>query len=67
MLSINMSDVMNVITSIKTYLIAIGVILAAAIVRVHSGDRRYLHLREPDLYRSYEHDARSCQRQRHDR
>ena len=32
MLSINMSDVMNVITSIKTYLIAIGVILAAAIV-----------------------------------
>ena len=32
MLSINMSDVMNVITSIKTYLIAIGVILLAAVV-----------------------------------
>ena len=32
MLSIKMSDVMNVITSIKTYLIAIGVILLAAVV-----------------------------------
>ncbi len=32
MLSINMSDVMNVITSIKSYLIAIGVIIAVAIV-----------------------------------
>ena len=32
MLSINMSDVMNVITSIKSYLIAIGVIILAAII-----------------------------------
>ncbi len=32
MLSINMSDVMNVITSIKSYLIAIGVIIVAAII-----------------------------------
>ncbi|MBQ9421348.1 MAG: glycoside hydrolase family 3 C-terminal domain-containing protein [Lachnospiraceae bacterium] len=32
MLSINMSDVMNVITSIKSYLIAIAVIIVAAIV-----------------------------------
>ena len=32
MLSINMSDVMNVITSIKSYLIAIGIIVAVAIV-----------------------------------
>ncbi len=32
MLSINMDDVMNVITSIKSYLIAIGVIIAVAIV-----------------------------------
>ncbi len=32
MLSINMSDVMNVITSIKSYLIAIGIIIAVAIV-----------------------------------
>ena len=32
MLSINMSDVMNVINSIKSYLIAIGVIIVAAIV-----------------------------------
>ena len=32
MLSINMSDVMNVINTIKTYLIAIGVIILAAII-----------------------------------
>ena len=32
MLSINMSDVMNVINSIRTYLIAIGIIIAAAIL-----------------------------------
>ena len=32
MLSINISDVMNVITSIKSYLIAIGIIVAVAIV-----------------------------------
>ena len=32
MLSINMSDVMNVINSIKTYLIAIGIIIVAAII-----------------------------------
>lgn len=32
MLSINMDDVMNVITSIRGYLIAIGIIIAAAIV-----------------------------------
>ena len=32
MLAINMSDVMNVITSIKSYLIAIGIIVAVAIV-----------------------------------
>ncbi len=32
MLSINMADVMNVITSIKSYLIAIGIIIAVAIV-----------------------------------
>ena len=32
MLSINMSDVMNVINSIRTYLIAIGAIIAAAIL-----------------------------------
>jgi beta-glucosidase len=32
MLSINMSDVMNVLTSIKSYLIAIGIIVAVAIV-----------------------------------
>ncbi len=32
MLSINMSDVMNVITSIKSYLIAIGIIIAVAVV-----------------------------------
>jgi len=32
MLSINMDDVMNVITSIKSYLIAIGIIVAVAIV-----------------------------------
>jgi beta-glucosidase len=32
MLSINMSDVMNVINSIKTYLIAIGIIVAVAIL-----------------------------------
>ena len=32
MLSINMSDVMNVLTSIKSYLIAIGIIIAVAVV-----------------------------------
>ncbi len=32
MLSINMEDVMNVITSIKSYLIAIGIIIAVAVV-----------------------------------
>ena len=32
MLSINMDDVMNVITSIKSYLIAIGIIIAVAVV-----------------------------------
>ena len=32
MLSINMSDVMNVINSIRTYLIAIGIIIVAAII-----------------------------------
>ena len=32
MLSINMSDVINVINSIKSYLIAIGIIVAVAIV-----------------------------------
>ena len=32
MLSINMDDVMNVLTSIKSYLIAIGIIVAAAII-----------------------------------
>ena len=32
MLSINMSDVMNVINSIRTYLIAIGIIIAVAIL-----------------------------------
>ena len=32
MLSINMSDVMNVINSIRTYLIAIGAIIIAAIL-----------------------------------
>ena len=32
MLSINMSDVMNVINSIKSYLIAIGIIILAAII-----------------------------------
>jgi beta-glucosidase len=32
MLSINMSDVMNVLTSIKSYLIAIGVIIAVAVI-----------------------------------
>ena len=32
MLSINMSDVMNVINTIKTYLIAIGVIILLAII-----------------------------------
>ena len=32
MLSINMSDVMNVINSIKTYLIAIGAIILAAVL-----------------------------------
>ncbi|MBR1641194.1 MAG: hypothetical protein IJ683_02580 [Butyrivibrio sp.] len=32
MLSINMSDVMNVLTSIKSYLIAIGVIVAVAVI-----------------------------------
>ena len=32
MLSINMSDVMNVINSIKTYLMAIGGIIAGAIL-----------------------------------
>ncbi len=32
MLSINMADVMNVLTSIKSYLIAIGVIVAVAVI-----------------------------------
>ena len=32
MLSINMSDVMNVINSIRTYLIAIGAIIITAIL-----------------------------------
>jgi beta-glucosidase len=32
MLSINMSDVMNVITSIQSYLIAIGIIIAVAVI-----------------------------------
>ena len=32
MLSINMSDVMNVLTSIKGYLIAIGIIIAVAVL-----------------------------------
>ncbi|WP_026516422.1 glycoside hydrolase family 3 protein [Butyrivibrio sp. MC2021] len=32
MLSINMSDVMNVITSIKSFLIAIGIIIAVAVI-----------------------------------
>ena len=38
MLSINMSDVINVITSIKTYLIAIGaIILAAVLIQILAG------------------------------
>ena len=32
MLSINMSDVINVINSIRSYLIAIGIIIIAAII-----------------------------------
>ena len=32
MLSINMDDVLNVLTSIRSYLIAIGVIIAIAVV-----------------------------------
>ena len=32
MLSINMSDVMNVVNSIRSYLIAIGIIILAALI-----------------------------------